>query len=65
MSTVIPFATSTEFISSLRAGRDRAEAGMTGVALDPPERVADAILELVRTGDAQADLVPVEYGGSR
>ena len=38
---------------------------MTGVALDPPERVADAILELVRTGDAQADLVPVEYGGSR
>ena len=65
VSTIIPFATSTEFVASLRAGRSEAEAGLAGVDFDPPERVAEAILELVRTGEAQADLVPAAYGGSR
>ncbi|MGI3783329.1 MAG: SDR family oxidoreductase [Janthinobacterium lividum] len=65
VSTVIPFATSTEFITSLRVGRERAEAGLAGVDLDPPEWVAEVILDLVRSGEAQADLVPAAYGGSR
>ena len=65
VSTVIPFATSTEFVTSLRAGRSEAKAGLAGVDFDRPERVAEAILELVNTGAAQADLVPVAYGGSR
>ncbi len=65
VSTVIPFATSTEFITALRAGRERAEVGMAGAAFDPPERVAELILGLVESGAAQADLVPVAYGGSR
>ena len=30
----------------------------------PPERVAEAILENVTSGDVQADLVPAGYGGS-
>lgn len=65
VSTIIPFATSTEFVAALRAGRSDAEAGLTGVDFDSPERVAEAILELVRNGEAQADLVPAAYGGSR
>lgn len=65
VSTVIPFATRTEFVSSLRAGRERAAAGLAGVDLDRPEQVAEVILELVQSGDAQADLVPAAYGGSR
>jgi len=65
VSTIIPFATSTEFITSLRAGRDAAEGGLAGVSFDPPERVAEAILDLVRSGAPQVDLVPAAYGGSR
>lgn len=65
VSTVIPFVTGTEFITSLRAGQGEAAAGLAGVEFDPPERVAQVILDLVRTGDAQADLVPAAYGGSR
>ncbi|MGI3785878.1 MAG: SDR family oxidoreductase, partial [Janthinobacterium lividum] len=50
VSTIIPFATSTEFVTSLRAGQREAAAGLVGVDFDPPERVAEAILELVRSG---------------
>lgn len=64
VSTVIPFATSTEFVTSLRAGRTDAETELAGVAFDPPQRVAEAILDLVRTGAPQRDLVPAAYGGS-
>lgn len=65
VSTVIPFVTSTEFVSALRAGRTAAESGLAGVAFDTPEQVADAILDLVRSGAPQLDLVPAAYGGSR
>ncbi|GAB2573201.1 SDR family oxidoreductase [Microlunatus antarcticus] len=65
VSTVIPFITSTEFIGSMRAGRESAETSLAGLDFDPPERVAEVILDLVRTGAARADLVPVAYGGSR
>ena len=64
VSCLLPFATSTEFMTSIRAGREAAEEMTAGAQFDPPERVADAVLELVRTGAAQADLVPRAYGGS-
>ena len=65
VSTVIPFATATEFIGALRAGVTDAETESADVEFDRPERVADAILQLIESGDAQADLVPVAYGGTR
>jgi short-subunit dehydrogenase len=65
VSTMIPFATSTEFLGSIRAGRAEAEAMTAGASFDAPERVADAILELVGSGVPRMDLVPAAYGGSR
>jgi len=65
VSTMIPFATDTEFLSSIKAGRSDAEAMTAGAVFDTPEQVADAILELIVSGDARADLVPAAYGGSR
>ncbi|RFA20533.1 SDR family NAD(P)-dependent oxidoreductase [Subtercola boreus] len=64
VSTMIPFATRTEFLSSIRAGRADAEAMTAGAAFDEPERVAEAILELVESGEPQLDLVPAAYGGT-
>lgn len=65
VSTMIPFATSTEFLSSIRAGRADAEAMTAGADFDTPEQVADAILQLIVSGDARMDLVPAAYGGTR
>jgi len=65
VSTLIPFATETEFLGSIRAGRAEAEAMTAGASFDAPEQVAEAVLELIRSGDARKDLVPVAYGGSR
>jgi short-subunit dehydrogenase len=65
VSTLIPFATSTEFLTSIRAGRSEAEEMTAGADFDSPETVADAVLELVRSGEARKDLVPAAYGGSR
>jgi len=65
VSTMVPFATSTEFLSSIKAGRADAEAMTAGAVFDSPEQVADAILELVRSGEPRADLVPAAYGGTR
>jgi short-subunit dehydrogenase len=64
VSCLLPFATSTEFMTSIRAGREAAEEMTAGATFDPPERVAEAVLDLVRTGAAQVDLVPRAYGGS-
>ena len=65
VSTMIPFVTSTEFLTSIKAGRSDAEAMTAGVQFDTPEQVADAIIELIRSGEPWADLVPAAYGGSR
>jgi NADP-dependent 3-hydroxy acid dehydrogenase YdfG len=65
VSTLIPFATETEFMASIRAGRAEAEAMTTGATFDTPETVADAVLALLASGDARMDLVPAAYGGSR
>ena len=64
VSCLLPFATSTDFMASLRAGREAAEEMTAGAVFDPPERVAQAVLDLVRSGAAQVDLVPRAYGGS-
>lgn len=62
VSTVYPFVTDTEFHDVLRAGgRPGARNGFTA---DPPERVADAILELIRTGDEEILLVPEHLRGA-
>ncbi|PPF77343.1 short-chain dehydrogenase [Subtercola sp. Z020] len=65
VSTIIPFATQTEFLGSIRAGRAEAEAMTAGATFDTPEQVATAILELVESGAPRVDLVPAAYGGSR
>ena len=65
VSTMIPFATSTEFLESIRAGRADAEAMTAGADFDSPEQVAEAVLQLIRSGEPRMDLVPAAYGGSR
>src|SRR3954454_289401 len=61
VSTVYPFITATEFHSSLRAGALHAppsEEVPHELRPQQPEQVAEVILELVRSGAEQADLVP-------
>ncbi|WDF32005.1 SDR family NAD(P)-dependent oxidoreductase [Arthrobacter agilis] len=65
VSTMIPFVTSTEFLTSIRAGRADAEAMTAGANFDTPEQVADAILQLIESGEPHKDLVPAAYGGTR
>ncbi|MBM7024481.1 SDR family oxidoreductase [Clavibacter zhangzhiyongii] len=65
VSTLIPFATATEFMTSIRAGRAEAEAMTARATFDTPETVADAVLALIASGAARMDLVPAAYGGSR
>ncbi len=65
VSTMVPFATNTEFLSSIRAGRTDAEAMTAGATFDTSELVADAILGLIESGEARRDLVPAAYGGTR
>jgi NADP-dependent 3-hydroxy acid dehydrogenase YdfG len=66
VSTMYPFVTNTEFIESIRAGRESASRLESSHAPQPqaPEQVAEAILDLIKTGAEQADLVPEQFGGS-
>jgi len=66
VSTMYPFVTYTEFTESLRGETELASQLVSSHAPTPqsPEQVANAILDLIRTGDAQADLVPEQFGGS-
>lgn len=66
VSTLYPFVTDTEFYGAVEKGQDAAEAEISniGEAAHSPERVAEKILDLIRTGERQDDLVPKEYGGS-
>jgi short-subunit dehydrogenase len=59
VSTVYPFVTATEFHDVLRAGALHPERRHAG---DPPEKVADAILGLVDSGEREAVLVPPGFG---
>lgn len=61
VSTVYPFVTATRFHETLRAGSISA-AGRK-FEPDTPERVAHAILDLVRTGEEERVLVPEHLRG--
>ena len=66
VSTMFPFITATEFIDSIKAGKESAkelESSTTGVS-HKPEQVAEKILDLIRTGDERADLVPEQFVGT-
>jgi NADP-dependent 3-hydroxy acid dehydrogenase YdfG len=67
VSTIYPFITATEFLKSLQTGHDKASQLEASHAPQPdkPERVAEAILDLIRTGAERADLVPEKFGGAR
>lgn len=56
VSTVYPFVTATEFHDRLRAGSG--PQGRPGFEPDPPQKVADAIIQLIRTGAPEAVLLP-------
>lgn len=54
VSTIYPFVTATEFHDTLRAGTGPGARFQP----DPPEKVADAILDLIRSGEPEAVLIP-------
>jgi NADP-dependent 3-hydroxy acid dehydrogenase YdfG len=66
VSTMHPSITATEFYGSVKSGVQsaRMQEADTRSFAHPPELVANKILGLITTGEAQADLVPKEYGGS-
>ena len=65
-AAMYPFITDTEFSESLRGETDSASQPENSHAPKPqsPEQVADVILDLIKTGAEQADLVPEQFGGS-
>ena len=66
VSTFYPFVTSTEFIDSIKAGKEAATQMMSdgGLKAQPPELAADAIIDLIRSGAERADMVPQQFGGT-
>jgi NAD(P)-dependent dehydrogenase (short-subunit alcohol dehydrogenase family) len=66
VSTMYPFITDTEFIESLRGETESASQLESSQAPKPrsPGQVAETILDLIKTGAEQADLVPEQFGGS-
>lgn len=66
VSIMHPSITATEFYGSVKSGLDSAKAqeAETASMAQSPELVASMILGLIKSGHAQADLVPKEYGGS-
>lgn len=61
VSTIYPFVTTSDFHDSLRAGHG--PRPRPGLVPDTAENVAEAILALVRSGDAEAVLVPEHLRG--
>ena len=66
VSTFYPFVTSTEFVDSIKAGKEAATQMMSdgGLKAQPPELAADAIIDLIRSGAERADMVPQQFGGT-
>ncbi len=58
-----PYITATEFHQSLRAGARRTAPGRLIAAADTAEHVADVILDVIRSGAAEARLVPEDFAG--
>jgi NADP-dependent 3-hydroxy acid dehydrogenase YdfG len=66
VSNVLPFVTATDFYGAVKSGKAAAtsqEAETASIA-HSPHRVAEVILDLIRSGKAAADLVPNTFGGS-
>ncbi|WP_312119513.1 SDR family oxidoreductase [Pantoea vagans] len=66
VSTVYPFMTASEFYQSVKSGQDVAieQAQQSAALAHAPERVAEKILAMVESGEAQGDLVPRAWGGT-
>lgn len=66
VSVVYPFMTASEFYQSVKSGQDMAieQAKQSATFSHSPERVAETLLAVIRSGEAQVDLVPRAYGGS-
>ena len=67
VSTLYPFITRTEFVTSLRAGHEaavRLESNFEAMR-QTTEQVADAVLQLIATGEEQINLVPEAIAGGR
>ncbi|MCJ8056806.1 SDR family oxidoreductase [Shinella curvata] len=66
VSTIHPSITSTEFYGSVRSGVGKAKTQemQTRSIAHSPDLVANAIISLVRSGEAERDLVPELYGGT-
>lgn len=66
VSLMQPSMTGTGFYGAVKSGAGAAKVQESNAAsfIHSPELVAEAILRLIRSGDAQADLVPEAYGGS-
>lgn len=66
VSTVYPFMTASEFYQSVKSGQDVAieQAQQSAAFAHAPERVAEKILAMVESGEAQGDLVPRAWGGT-
>ncbi|WP_070157006.1 SDR family oxidoreductase [Sphingobium phenoxybenzoativorans] len=66
VSTMYPFITATEFYDVIKGGEEAAGnlRSRASQMAQPPELVAEKILELIRSGEARADLVPAKFGGS-
>jgi len=67
VSTLYPFVTQTEFYQAVKAGQAEASAQEQAIAAiaHTPEQVAEALLALLESGEAERDLVPEAYGGSQ
>jgi short-subunit dehydrogenase len=66
VSMMFPSITETEFVGTVRGNVEDAlqmEAS-SGLVRQSPEGVADTILDLIRSGAEQADLLPEEFGGT-
>ncbi|MCF5651446.1 SDR family NAD(P)-dependent oxidoreductase [Pseudomonas syringae] len=63
VSVMHPSITSTDFYGSVKSGLTSAKAQEVETVsfAHPPELVAETILRLIKSGDAQADLVAKEY----
>jgi hypothetical protein len=63
---MFPFVIDTEFVASIRARKEAASQMLSegGLQAQQPEQVAAAILHLIKTGQARADLVPEQFGGT-
>jgi len=66
VSAVYPFMTVSEFYQSVKSGQDVAiaQAQQSAAIAHTPQRVAETILTVIQSGEAQVDLVPRAYGGS-